>query len=266
MDNSHLEKERKIQNQGAVSKMDRHLKYSMRHLLQRQFDAIHNNIKQGDAVVEIGCGLGDFIDFSISRRTLESRYVGIDLSDECVQFARKRIPPEFRDHFIVEVGDAKYADSLLRSKRIPASFDIALMRGVIHHLEDPQKALEKIADLLSPGGRLMILEGNANSLYRRFVLGLADLVGIEHEASQFPHSPPEDVIDLLQSVGFKRILLDYVPGLFAPLSYMGVGKKTFWNFADRLEHISYCVAKKIFGWWYFLIADRTGFSQESSRG
>ena len=39
---------------------------------------------------------------------------------------------------------------------MPTRFDIAFAIGVIHHLEDPQRALQRMAHAVKPGGRVLI--------------------------------------------------------------------------------------------------------------
>ena len=135
--------------------------------------------------------------------------------------------------------------------------DAVLMRGVIHHLESPERAFREIHRVLPEGGRLVVLEGNVGSTYRRMALGFADLIGKEHEASQFPHTPFEDIQRILEAVGFTDVRVSQVSGPFAPLAYLGIGGPRSWAVLNAIGRAAGKVAPRFFGWWYLLVATRT---------
>jgi ubiquinone/menaquinone biosynthesis C-methylase UbiE len=48
-------------------------------------------IRAGDTVLDIGCGLGDFLGF-LQARSMEVRYIGVDLNPQLIAHARARHP------------------------------------------------------------------------------------------------------------------------------------------------------------------------------
>lgn len=117
---------------------------------------------RGGRLLDIGCGTA-----LIRERLPEMEYFGVDADESYLRWARERFPS--RATFkLVEAGPG-FASGL------PASFDVALAVGVLHHLDDGHVAslLEEVRGLLAPGGRLVTLdvcyEPGQSALARAFV-------------------------------------------------------------------------------------------------
>ena len=96
----------------------------------------------GARVLDLGCGEGaTFIHLDAREGT------GVDLFEPKLAVARQRLPG---CRFV-----AGSAESLPFADR---SFDHVLIRDVIHHLEEPWRAVDEIARVLVPGGRVDVLE------------------------------------------------------------------------------------------------------------
>jgi ubiquinone/menaquinone biosynthesis C-methylase UbiE len=93
--------------------------------------------------IDFGCGTGAF---ALSFPT--ERYLGIDVSRTYIQFAGRHYPTNFM------VCSGK---SLALA---PASFDAALVMGVLHHLEDEiaQAAMTELARVLKPAATALVIE------------------------------------------------------------------------------------------------------------
>jgi 2-polyprenyl-3-methyl-5-hydroxy-6-metoxy-1,4-benzoquinol methylase len=114
----------------------------------------------GGTVFEVGCGAGLQLE-TLASDGWDAR--GADIDPEAVAVARSR-------GLDVSVGDIRDLD-------LPAgSFDAVVMAQVIEHVYDPVGLLARCAELLKPGGRLISITPNADSmghrLYRRDWRGL----------------------------------------------------------------------------------------------
>ena len=96
-------------------------------------------LRRTDRILDIGCGAG------FGAAYLDGRfgsYVGIDHSRELIACARAR-------HATPNV---KFAVSGIAEYRPSRRFNVVFAIGVIHHLGDVPGALERVVDLLEPGG------------------------------------------------------------------------------------------------------------------
>ena len=115
---------------------------------ERWFVVDYLRPRPGDRILDIGCGPAQVL----KRLPDTVRYVGIDISERYIAHARARFGG--RGQFICKPLRDVAADE-------PASFDTALLYGLLHHLDDEEagQALRLAATLLKPGGRLVTFDG-----------------------------------------------------------------------------------------------------------
>jgi SAM-dependent methyltransferase len=93
-------------------------------------------------VLEIGCGLGDLL---AHLEDHGCKCVGLDISPRTVELARSRHPS-----LDVRVGDVE------RDPLPEGPFDIIVFADVVGHIDDVERAFERVRPLLSPGGRVLV--------------------------------------------------------------------------------------------------------------
>ncbi len=98
----------------------------------------------GGVGLDAGCGKGRFT--RVLARHLGS-VVALDGSDAVRSAARNL--GEFANTFVVKAD-------LRNAPLAPQSFDFITCLGVLHHLEDPHAAFERLVELLAPGGRILL--------------------------------------------------------------------------------------------------------------
>ncbi len=101
----------------------------------------------GSRVLDAGCGPG-----LVAEAFLEAghRVEGVDLSAEMIARAR---------HRCARFGDrARFEQASLFDLAPESPFDAAVSRFVIHHLEDPAAFVRRQAELLRPGGVVVVCD------------------------------------------------------------------------------------------------------------
>jgi 2-polyprenyl-3-methyl-5-hydroxy-6-metoxy-1,4-benzoquinol methylase len=108
------------------------------------FDRIIGLIPQGGAVLDVGCGRGDFLRH-VHRKRPDVQLTGIDYSwnrDETIEFLQ---------------GDAFKLD-------IPDRFDVVVSLAVIEHVPDCVAFANRMRELTKPGGTMAIMTVNESSI------------------------------------------------------------------------------------------------------
>ena len=150
-------------------------------------------LRPEDRVLEVGSGLGRILTASRRRVGAGQLYVGIDLSCQMVQRARRGLDPrQPPPHFLVA--------SALQMPFRPACFDVALLSHVVKYLTDPQlrQVLAQVRELLRPGGRIVLWE------FRPYPWGAINRKILRGSRSHKLRSATE-LISLLQEQGYRNL-------------------------------------------------------------
>ena len=89
-------------------------------------------------ILDVGCGGG----FFLSKFSKKYQKIGLDLDNKSVELGEKK--------FKIKI----FNDVLGKDKLTKKSFDLIIFRGVIEHLYDPKKAVNRAFELLKKGGYL----------------------------------------------------------------------------------------------------------------
>ena len=105
-------------------------------------------------VLEIGCGIGADLHW---LALMGCKVTGIDVKSEWIDAANE-LTKVVSSHFGAVAVDIRRTNLL----NMPANqFDLIYMKDTFHHLEPRDEITAKIASLLRPGGRVVIVEPNA---------------------------------------------------------------------------------------------------------
>jgi ubiquinone/menaquinone biosynthesis C-methylase UbiE len=134
------------------------------------------SMRDGDVVLDVGCGLGVALRAYASKRRVAAH--GIDYSDNMIEGAKTRLaetaPQLDIDFRAASVVDLPFGD---------ATFDVVTSHRCLMALLDwglQQEALVEIHRVLKPGGTLVLLEGTFDGLERlNFYRRMFDLDEIE---------------------------------------------------------------------------------------
>jgi len=119
---------------------DPHLwKPYMQKIFTKSATLLQRLYPQKGRLLDIGCGYGFFVEEAIKRGWQAE---GIDLSEDCVAFAKKR--------------GQNVTLALPEDIKEKNSFDAITMFYVLEHLPDPLSTLRTVKKLLKPGGVLLL--------------------------------------------------------------------------------------------------------------
>ena len=168
------------------------------------------------AVLDCCCGDG------ILLGALDSAYdrvTGIDISEEMLSLARKRVGSGDIELVQGNIEDLPFDDS---------SFDAAVFRGSFHHMSDPWRCLSEVRRVLRPGGGVVLFEPNGDPavwrLLRKCYYPLSKKISSVHRFYR-----RRELADLLEGAGFS-------PGQMRTIFFFS------YPFAGLLDHFP------LFGW------------------
>ncbi|MDD1757929.1 MAG: class I SAM-dependent methyltransferase [Methanotrichaceae archaeon] len=117
---------------------------------------------QGDEqVLDIGCGNGK-ITSKIASLVPAGMVLGIDLSQDMINFAKSTYTQKCCQNLSFEHGDARYLD-------FSEEFDLIVSFACLHWVRDHLTVLERVRRSLKPGGRLLFQcggKGNAADILK----------------------------------------------------------------------------------------------------
>jgi len=123
-------------------------------------DLLHHDTAYpaGSSVLEAGCGVGAQT-VTLAQHSPEARITSIDISESSLAEARSLVERagvtnvEFRQADVFELPFE------------PETFDHVFVCFLLEHLSWPVTALERLRDLLRPGGTITVIEGDHGSAY-----------------------------------------------------------------------------------------------------
>ena len=116
-------------------------KWEMEEYDRLAFDTL-NEYFGGDppkTLLDIGCGNGHTLKY-FADRWPGVAYIGLDISNEAIQLAHKRVP------------GASFFCGAFEDTALPKKYDCIIMLGVIEHFKDLPKSLIKLRKTLAENG------------------------------------------------------------------------------------------------------------------
>ena len=142
-------------------------------------------------ILEVGCGAGFSAEYLAGTF---SRYKGIDYSENLIAFA---------EHTHGGPG-VEFETADLNTLREDETFDVILMIGLLHHLDDPVASLTRLSRLLRPGGWLLANEPQSGNVLISVLRSIRKQVDDAYSADQDEFSAPE-LLDMYQRAGLTDI-------------------------------------------------------------
>ena len=116
-----------------------------RHLQYKKRDLVLTYVKPGRALIDIGCGTGEFV---CKLKDRFEELVGIDPDPFAIEFSRNRLGEEKKIAFYQqELGSLGFPTE---------HFDVCLCLDVLEHIQDLNPLLDEIRRILKPGGEMIV--------------------------------------------------------------------------------------------------------------
>lgn len=169
-------------------------------------------------IMDVATGTGDLA-IAMARKVNEAHILGVDLSEEMLSEARKKIKRlEIEKRITLEKGDAENL-TMVASE----SVDAATVAFGVRNFENIERGLSEIYRTLRPGGKLVVLEFSMPKnrlvrwVYRQYAHRLLPRIGgmISKDKQAYTYLPdsveefpaPERFAEILKGVGFKSVKL-----------------------------------------------------------
>ncbi|WP_175507486.1 methyltransferase domain-containing protein [Nocardioides terrae] len=110
-----------------------------------------SGIAPGMRVLDLGSGAGDVAFLLAGRVGPSGSVLGVDSSETAVAFARDRARRE-------GIGDVEFVVGDVRSLDVGDGFDAVVGRLILLYVDDPADVVRSAAELLRPGGVLLMME------------------------------------------------------------------------------------------------------------
>jgi SAM-dependent methyltransferase len=110
-------------------------------------DGLIDRLEEGIRVLDVGCGRGRALNL-LAEAFPKSTFVGYDLSDDAIEFARAEAKRQGHDNAAFHARDVTDLDSSAE----PASFDLVLTFDAVHDQADPMAVLRGIRRSLKSDG------------------------------------------------------------------------------------------------------------------
>jgi SAM-dependent methyltransferase len=110
----------------------------------------------GQRVIEVGCGIGNFTGVLLDRELV----VALDREEACVRTLRERFPGRDNLHVLTCEAPSGAFRELARFRP-----DSVVCVNVLEHIEDDGAALRAMAEILVPGGVVVLLVPAFDALY-----------------------------------------------------------------------------------------------------
>lgn len=110
------------------------------------------SLSDNSRILDIGCGDGTFT-FEVLKIIKPKQILGFDIAEIAIKKAQGKIKRRNKKGIKFIISDIYSINKYVKKNE----FDIGIMRGVLHHLSDPERAIAKVNKIID---KLIILEPN----------------------------------------------------------------------------------------------------------
>jgi ubiquinone/menaquinone biosynthesis C-methylase UbiE len=157
-------------------------------------------IKAGQSVLDVGTGTGVLIPYLIKAVGPSGSVTTVDYSEKMVQTCK--LKHSHVKNVNITVGDIE-EDAIQ-----PETFDAVVCFGVFPHLENKERALQNINNMLKSGGKLVIAHALSSEELK------AHHKKVSEDVAQSVLPEKAEMTQLLEQIGFMGISITDEPGCY----------------------------------------------------
>jgi len=172
----------------------------------------------GAKVLDIGCGDGSYTK-ELSNRFENLEFSGFDPAKEAIDSASLKFPNI--KFFVGNILESK------STKNIP-TFDVGVVRGVLHHLSEPRLAIQNSAGMCK---KVIIIEPNGYNPILKLIEKLSTYHRMHEEKSYFPFKLKQ----WIEEAGLRVVEQSYVG--YVPFFFPTPLAKLIYAFQPALEKV-----------------------------
>ena len=126
--------------------------WHVKQALHKQLSYVDQYRPERGKLLDVGCATGNFL---VRARDFGWQVFGIEIIEKAAQIAREQL------------GESLISPDLETTNLLPGSLDVVTLWDVLEHMPNPKLIMQKIRDLLRPGGLVFFSIPNLDSLDRR---------------------------------------------------------------------------------------------------
>jgi 2-polyprenyl-3-methyl-5-hydroxy-6-metoxy-1,4-benzoquinol methylase len=158
--------------------------------IQQQLALIQNHVPKKASILEIGCGEGIFL-----MELKKDNYITFGIEPSKSAAERAVISG-------LEVVQGYFPNDLSSERK----YDLVILSHVLEHLEKPTEIIEAIKNVLSPHGKVLLIQTNYEGiiprlLQRRWYAWVYD--------QHYWHFTPAGIINIAEKVGLKKVEYEF---------------------------------------------------------
>ena len=217
----------------------------------------HVELPSNCSILEVGCGAGFAADYLRGRY---GQFLGIDYSQELIGYARKHNAWSGVRFEVANVND-------FESKQ---KFDLILMIGLLHHLDDPEAILRNMSSYLKPDGWILANEPQSGNPVFQIARKIRMSLDRNYSDEQLQYSQKQ-LTDMFHSAGLSDVQV-MPQGLFSTplaevaLPYQGLLSPISTGLCALDGVIERCVGGSlVWPFWNLIVAGRHPLSKSINR-
>lgn len=178
---------------------------SQRFWHQHKFLKVAEKIKDGERVLDLGCGPGSFISI-LARSHPQVSVVGLDIASSQIEFARKFIEPQFGNRVSFKCYEPQSFDLPFESNQ----FDVVTSIEVIEHVHPylAYRILQDAKRVLKANGKILLTTPNYRSFWPLLEWILEKVSPVKYHSQHINKFTPNSLVKFIESMGLELVSLE----------------------------------------------------------